>query len=445
MDKELLQLLTEAAIKLQTESEPLLASKQLNKSATVRAYGNIVNQGDDLFADILHRYLGGEIEVDEVVQKLNSRESSIINSGRFYKQLQGHHPIYQKLLANRLFNADPRKSLEVLRIIRDQLPSDIAPGTDPNKLIYTSEYLHRLLGHGGNYKNNTSGTVVHEASPKDIVKALSPEIEEAAYRAGYLSEHPAQKHLLNKISEALGVSNPLDYNLRSRRIMAKDSRNMLMPHLLEGVEQQFSRAIGPDVSNLFNAASSFTRAKGSGLINAGAFDLGRLRAPNNMGAITPELAIGGAGSMLAAVGALQNYKQNRNQGLTKAQAAFDTAGMLAGAEAGTRLGLAIPVPHPLGKAAVVAAGGALGAVAGEKGIELIREKANPTSRSKTTNNLLPQLMPTPKPVMANTSTGVAQLKAMPKSTSIDLANEAEYFIVNPIKSAFGKIFGKRES
>jgi hypothetical protein len=55
-----------------------------------------------------------------------------------------------------------------------------------------------------------------------------------------------------------------------------------------------------------------------------------------------------------------------------------------------------------------------------------------------------QLIPTPKPVMANTPTGVAQLKAMPKSKNIDLINEAQYFIVNPVRSAFDRIFGKRD-
>ena len=80
-----------------------------------------------------------------------------------------------------------------------------------------------------------------------------------------------------------------------------------------------------------------------------------------------------------------------------------------------------------------------------------------------------QLIPTPKPVMANTPTGVAQLTAakpsaipqaqsrprtataartqgqmMPKTQPLNLANEGQYFIVNPIRSAFSSIFGKRE-
>ena len=114
MDKELFQLLAETAVKLQSESEPLIKSKQLSKSPTVRAYANVVNQGDDLFADILYKYLNGDVEVDEAVRKLNSREGTLIKAGNYYKQLEGHHPIYQKLLANRLFKADPKKALEVI-------------------------------------------------------------------------------------------------------------------------------------------------------------------------------------------------------------------------------------------------------------------------------------------------------------------------------------------
>lgn len=55
-----------------------------------------------------------------------------------------------------------------------------------------------------------------------------------------------------------------------------------------------------------------------------------------------------------------------------------------------------------------------------------------------------QLIPVPKTVMANTPTGVAQLKAMPKSKNLALINEAQYFIVNPVRSAFDRIFGKRD-
>jgi hypothetical protein len=55
-----------------------------------------------------------------------------------------------------------------------------------------------------------------------------------------------------------------------------------------------------------------------------------------------------------------------------------------------------------------------------------------------------QLIPVPKPVMANTPTGVAQLKAMPKPKNIDLVNEAQYFIINPLQKAFKNVFGNRE-
>ena len=55
-----------------------------------------------------------------------------------------------------------------------------------------------------------------------------------------------------------------------------------------------------------------------------------------------------------------------------------------------------------------------------------------------------QLIPVPKPVMANTPTGVAQLKAMPKPKNIDLVNGAQYFIINPLQKAFKNVFGNRE-
>jgi hypothetical protein len=53
-----------------------------------------------------------------------------------------------------------------------------------------------------------------------------------------------------------------------------------------------------------------------------------------------------------------------------------------------------------------------------------------------------QLIPTPKPVMANTPTGVAQLKAMPRSKPLDLVNEAKYFIINPFNRIINGITRK---
>jgi hypothetical protein len=122
MDKELKTLLKDAATKLKEESAPLIKSKQIPKSHVVRAYGNIVNQGDDLFADLLYRYLSGEFEIDEAVKKLNSREGTLIKAGKFFQLLEGHHPIYQKLLANRLFGTNADKALDVVDIVRKSVP-----------------------------------------------------------------------------------------------------------------------------------------------------------------------------------------------------------------------------------------------------------------------------------------------------------------------------------
>ena len=74
------------------------------------------------------------------------------------------------------------------------------------------------------------------------------------------------------------------------------------------------------------------------------------------------------------------------------------------------------------------------------GLNVIIDKA----RAPTKPVQIDQIIPKPKAVMANTPTGVAQLKAMPKPQNIDLANEAKYFIINPIQKAFKNVFGNRE-
>ena len=74
------------------------------------------------------------------------------------------------------------------------------------------------------------------------------------------------------------------------------------------------------------------------------------------------------------------------------------------------------------------------------GFNIIIDKA----RAPTKPVQIDQIIPKPKAVMANTPTGVAQLKAMPKSKNIDLVNEAKYFILNPIGSAFSRVFGNRD-
>lgn len=437
MDKELFQLLAETAVKLQSESEPLIKSRQLSKSPTVRAYANVINQGDDAFADILYKYLNGDVEVDEAVRKLNSREGALIKAGNFYKRLEGHHPIYQKLLANRLFRADPRKALEVIKIIKDQLPSNLSPGTDPDKLIYTTRPLHGIIGHGGNFQANTAVSIDTEVTPKQMVDQLYPDLVDAVYRAGYLEANPAHRLMVSKAGEALGMTDPDKQPLKIKQSLAKQSKQFpILPTELEGVAEATARVVPPDPGNALRAG-----LKGLGDV----YELAKYRGAQNIGAITPELAIGAGGSLLAGAGAIQSYAENRRQGLSRPQAAFDTAGMLLGAEAGGRLGLSASqlVPHPVVKIAAPIAGAVIGGVVGEKGVEAIREKANPASRTKNVNTVLPNLIPTPKPVMANTPTGVAQLKAMPKSKNIDLVNEAKYFIVNPIRSAFDRVFGNR--
>jgi len=251
MDNELFQLLAETAVKLQSESDPLIKSKQLPKSATVRAYGNVVNQGDDLFADILYKYLNGDVEVDEVVRKLNNREGVLIKAGNFYKRLEGHHPIYQKLLANRLFKADPKKALEVIKIIKDQLPNNISPGTDPDKLIYTTRDLHRIIGHGGDFRSNTAGEINTEVTPKQIVDQLYPDLVDAVYRAGYLETNPAQQLMIKKAGEAFGMSDPDKQALKVRQSLAKQSKGFpVLPDQLEGVPEATARVVPPDPSNV---------------------------------------------------------------------------------------------------------------------------------------------------------------------------------------------------
>ena len=277
MDKELFQLLAETAVKLQSESEPLIKSKQLSKSPTVRAYANVVNQGDDLFADILYKYLNGDVEVDEAVRKLNSREGTLIKAGNYYKQLEGHHPIYQKLLANRLFKADPKKALEVIKIIRDQLPNNLAPGTDPDKLIYTTRPLHGIIGHGGNFKSNTAGEINVELTPKEIVDQLYPDLTDAVYRAGYLETNPAHRLMVNKAGEAFGVTDPDKQTLKVRQSLAKQSKQFpILPTELDGVPEATARVVPPDPGNvgrfgLTELPDVYELGKARGALNIGGY------------------------------------------------------------------------------------------------------------------------------------------------------------------------------
>lgn len=263
MDKELENLLVSAAIKFKEEAEPLLESKQLNRSPTVRAYSNIINQQGPEFANILDRYMSGDIGVDETVRKLNAKETTLIGKGSFFKGLQGHHIIYQKLLGNRLFNQDPKTALLVVKNLADKLPDDIQPGTDPNKLIYTSRDLHRFM-HGGAFKNLTSGGLQAGASVDNLLEYLDPNVVEAVYNAEYVKANPAQKQLINKIGEALGVTNPdqLDTKAKGRLLRAsKDfpfDANQLSDEVLRQGQMAGQEFIPPDASNVFKLGSKPT-------------------------------------------------------------------------------------------------------------------------------------------------------------------------------------------
>lgn len=279
MDKELFQLLAETAVKLQSESEPLIKSRQLSKSPTVRAYANVVNQGDDAFADILYKYLNGDVEIDEAVRTLNNREGALIKAGNFYQRLEGHHPIYQKLLANRLFKADPRKALEVIKIIRDQLPGNIAPGTDPDKLIYTTRPLHGIIGHGGSFRANTMGGVNTEVTPKEIVDQLYPDLVDAVYRAGYLETNPAHRLMVSKAGEALGMTDPDKQSLKVRKSLAAQSKAFqVLPTELEGVTEATARVVPPDPGNVGRLGIQDL---------PGVYELGKARGAQNIGGYLP--------------------------------------------------------------------------------------------------------------------------------------------------------------
>lgn len=286
MDKELENLLVSAAIKFKEEAEPLLKSKQLNKSPTVRAYSNIINQQGPEFANLLDRYMSGEIGIDEAVRKINSKETTLIGKGSFYKGLQGHHVIYQKLLGNRLFNQDPKTALLVVKNLADKLPEDLQPGTDPNKLIYTSRDLHRFM-HGGDFKNLTTGGLQAGASVDNLLEYLDPNVVEAVYNAEYVKANPAQKKLIDNIGEALGVTDPdqLDTKAKGRLLRAsKDfpfDANQLSDEILRQGQMSGQEFVPPDVSNVYKTLgknptieSVQALAQQRGPLNIGASGLG---------------------------------------------------------------------------------------------------------------------------------------------------------------------------
>lgn len=144
--------------------------------------------------------------------------------------------------------------------------------------------------------------------------------------------------------------------------------------------------------------------------------------------------IAGATAALPAIGALfdvGDVKAGTAQALTAGSAPNRIAGTLQALGGAAGLASLAPLAAPLAAPASLALTGAAGA---------IRANTNVKQKAKLQAD---QLVPIPRPVMANTPTGVAQLKAMPKSKPLDLVNEAQYFIVNPIRSAFSKVFGNR--
>ena len=446
MDKELFQLLAEAAVKLQSESNPLIKARQLSKSPTVRAYGNVVNQGDDLFADILYKYLNGEVEVDEAVRKLNSREGTLIKAGNFYKRLEGHHPIYQKLLANRLFNADPKKALEVIKIIRDQLPGNLSPGTDPDKLIYTTRDLHGIIGHGGNFKSNTQGLINTEVTPKEIVNQLYPDLVDAVYRAGYLQTNPAQQSLMKGVGEAFGVTDPDKQSLKVRQSLAKQSKGFpLLPTQLEGVAEATARVVPPDPGNalrILGANPNLSDVEALGKYRGGQ-NIGMNLMPDPRSALravkeNPRGAAAGVAMSALNPEVAQAVEQN-NLGQAGLILGKDVA-LGATGEAGLKAGLGVASKYipAVAKAAPTLAkiGGVVGPAGtgaalfaqGQRGslTDVLTRKAaqNPVS-----------FMPS---VQANPETDIGA------RASRAIVNEAKYFIINPLQRAFKNVFGNRE-
>ena len=446
MDKELFQLLAEAAVKLQSESNPLIKARQLSKSPTVRAYGNVVNQGDDLFADILYKYLNGDVEVDEAVRKLNSREGTLIKAGNFYKRLEGHHPIYQKLLANRLFNADPKKALEVIKIIRDQLPGNLSPGTDPDKLIYTTRDLHGIIGHGGNFKSNTQGLINTEVTPKEIVNQLYPDLVDAVYRAGYLQTNPAQQSLMKGVGEAFGVTDPDKQSLKVRQSLAKQSKGFpLLPTQLEGVAEATARVVPPDPGNAL-------RILGTNPNLSDVEALGKYRGGQNIGmnlmpdprsalrAVKENPRGAAAGVAMSALNpeVAQAVEQN-NLGQAGLILGKDAALGMTG-EAGLKAGLGVAskyIPAVAKAAPTIAKIGGVAGAAGT-GAALFAQGQSGSLTDVLTRKAAQNPVSFMPSVQANPETDIGA------RASRAIVNEAQYFIINPLQKAFKNVFGNRE-
>ena len=150
----------------------------------------------------------------------------------------------------------------------------------------------------------------------------------------------------------------------------------------------------------------------------------------NTGALKVGKTLGKAASVLPGVGAILDVGDvfaGTQQAMTSSSRQQQTTGALRSAS-GT-LGLASLAAPILAPAALAVSG-----------VSALAERRAAMPKPAQVD----QIIPTPKPIMANTPTGVAQLKAMSKSKPLDLINEAQYFIVNPIRSAYDRIFGKRD-
>lgn len=75
-----------------------------------------------------------------------------------------------------------------------------------------------------------------------------------------------------------------------------------------------------------------------------------------------------------------------------------------------------------------------------KWVEVVRGQGAASRQQATVQ--ADQLFAKPKPVMANTPTGVAKLKAMPRSKSFNLGNELNFFVIKPFNDIINKVTRK---
>jgi len=146
--------------------------------------------------------------------------------------------------------------------------------------------------------------------------------------------------------------------------------------------------------------------------------------------------IAGATAALPAIGAMfdvGDVKAGTTQALTGGSSSDKLAGTLQALGGAAGLASLVPMVAPLAAPASLALTGTAGA---------IRANANVKQKAKVQAE---QLIPVPRPVMANTPTGVAQLKAMPKSkTLIETIDNELRWLGKAGQRAFNNIFGGRE-